>query len=177
MLLFLQTSKGRRLLRALSLALCAVCPRTALAWGSNATKHDRVHEVEQVEQQWRTAVLAGDAVAMDRILADDYVSLTLQDKVNTKAQQLRRMRERLLVLERMDLSDVKVRVLGDIALVTGRACVRGHSGAHTLDGNYRYTQVLRLLPSGAWIITSFEAHHDAEHGFPLLASQHQPHAG
>jgi len=151
-----------------ALLLAGSCAECGWALGGGAGRHDRVHEVEQLEQQWRSAELAGDATAMDRMLADDYMCVTLQGKVNTKAQQLRRMRDRRSVLERMDLSDVKVRLLGEVAVVTGKARVAGQSSGLSLDGTYRYTQVLRQTPAGAWLMTNFEARREKSHGMPML---------
>ena len=172
-------SKTGRSLAMLLLAVSLLCSRSARAWGGGGggAKHDRVHEVAQLEQQWRHAELAGDTSALDRMLSDDYVSVTMQGKVNTKAQQLRRIRDRLLVLNQLDLSDVKIRVSGEVAVVTGHARVLGRSAGLPLDGSYRYTQVLHLLPSGAWTITNFEAHRVGDRAQPLLAMQRTAHAG
>ena len=166
---------ARRGLLLLLLALMVCRPERALGWGGGSARRDRVHEVEQMEREWRSAELAGDAAAMDRILAEDYVSVTMQGNVNTKAQQLRRMRDRLLVLERLDLSDVKIRLLGEVAIVTGRARIRGRSAGLPLDGSYRYTQVLHLAPSGVWTITNFEARR-TDRVMPLLALKTTAHA-
>ena len=164
------------LISLLLLALLVCRPERVLAWGGGSAKHDRVHEVEEMEQRWRSAALAGDAAAMDRILAEDYVSVTMQGKVNTKAQQLRRMRSRMLVLDRLDLSDVKIRLAGEVAIVTGRARIRGRSAGLPLDGSYRYTQVLHLTPGGVWTITNFEARRLDGRAMPLLALEQTAHA-
>ena len=162
----------------LLLLVSLLCSRSARAWGGGGgAKHDRIHEVAQLEQQWRHAELAGDTTALDRILSDDYVSVTMQGKVNTKAQQLRRIRDRLLVLNELDLSGVKIRVSGEIAVVTGHARVLGRSAGLSLDGRYRYTQVLHLLPNGAWTITNFEAQRVGTNPQPLLAMQRTAHTG
>ncbi len=153
---------------ALWLLSMLLLPGDAPAWGGGGgAKHDRRQEVEQVEREWRRAELAGDAAAMDRMLADDYVSVTVQGKVNTKSQQLRRMRERRLVLDRMDLSEVKIRLSGEltagaVAMVTGYARISGQSAGVSVDGRYRYTQVMHRVRGGTWIITNFEASRIAE---------------
>lgn len=170
-------SKAGRTLGALLLALSVCCPKSAIAWGGASAKHDRMSEIVQLEQRWRSAALAGDTAAMDRVLSDDYVGLTLQGKVNTKAQQLRRMRDRLLTFERLDISDVRVRTSRDVAVVTGRARVLGNSAGLSLDGSYRYTQVLRHMPNGTWIITNFEPRRVPGRSLRLLTSERAAHAG
>jgi ketosteroid isomerase-like protein len=77
--------------------------------------------------------------------------------VNTKAQQLERMRTRKLVITKVQLSDMKVKLVGSVAIVTSRAEVEGTNEGVSMKGMYRYTRVYQRLPSGEWKITSFEA--------------------
>ncbi len=141
-----------------ALLVLLLCVVPAFASGGNAPqKRDLKAEVERLEGEWRTAQLAGDTAAMDRMLAEDYVGMTMQGQVTTKTQQLRRMQERRMVVRRLDLSDVKVRLTGEIAVVTMRARVMGTSTAGAIDGRFRCRQVFHLLPSGRWAMTNFEA--------------------
>ena len=82
------------------LLLASVLPGRAADLGES--KHAHKSEVEQMEREWRMAQLAGDTAAMDRMLADDYVGMTMLGQVTTKAQQLRRMQERRTVVHRLD---------------------------------------------------------------------------
>ena len=120
------------------------------------TKHDLKQQIEELEQQWRTAQLAGDVATMDKLLADDYIGISMNGQVNTKAQQLERIRTRRLASP-LDLSEMKVKLIGSIAIVTSRAQVEGTSDEVSVKGNYRYTRVYQHLPTGEWKITSFEA--------------------
>jgi len=114
--------------------------------------------VEGLEEQWRQAQLTGDVAAMDRLLSDDFVGITAFGDVTTKAQQLARVRDRVITLSRLDLSDIKVKLIGPVAaVVTSRAEVTGTSDGKALTGAFRYTRVYQRLTSGAWKITSFEA--------------------
>jgi ketosteroid isomerase-like protein len=59
-------------------------------------------------------------------------------------------------ISELNLSDLKVRVYGDTAVVTSRASIAGTNGQSDISGNYRYTRVYnRRL--GQWKIVSFEA--------------------
>jgi len=49
-------------------------------------KHDVKKEVEALEQKWRTAQLSGDIATMDRMLAEDFIGISMSGEVNTKAQ-------------------------------------------------------------------------------------------
>jgi ketosteroid isomerase-like protein len=120
-------------------------------------KHDAKRQVEALEEQWRTAQLAGDVAAMDKLLSDDYIGISMTGQVNTKAQQLDRARSHKLVLTRLDLGEVQIKLVGSIAIVTSRAQVEGTNDGTPVLGTFRYTRVYQRLPSGDWKITSFEA--------------------
>jgi ketosteroid isomerase-like protein len=94
---------------------------------------------------------------MDKLLSDDYIGISLNGQVNTKAQQLERISSRRMAITRLDLSEMKVKLIGAIAIVTSRAEVEGTSDGESVKGTYRYTRVYQHLPSGVWKITSFEA--------------------
>lgn len=118
---------------------------------------DAKREIEDLEQQWRTAQLSGDMATMDRLLSDDYVGIGMNGVVNTKAQQLDRLRRRTLALTRIDVSEVKVKMVGSVAIVTSLAQIEGTSDGSAMAGIYRYTRVYQRLTSGVWKITNFEA--------------------
>ena len=120
-------------------------------------KHDVKREVEGLEEQWRKAQLAGDVSTMDKMLSEDFIGISMSGQVNTKAQQLERIRSRKLVVTRIELSDMKVKLVGSVAIVTCQADVEGTAEGASMKGRYRYMRVYRRLPSGEWKITSFEA--------------------
>ncbi|MGA1983544.1 MAG: nuclear transport factor 2 family protein [Acidobacteriaceae bacterium] len=120
--------------------------------------HDQYkHQVEKLEEVWRTAQLNADVDAMDKLLSDDYVGITMTGQVVTKTQQLDRMRNRSLVLTKIELTDVKIKVIGTTAIVQSLADVDGTNDGEPMHGTYRYTRVYSRLPSGTWKITNFEA--------------------
>lgn len=145
------------LLSALAIGLSA--PAFCAAWNQplHEKKHAAKQQVEALEEQWRQAQLAGDVATMDKLLSDDYIGISITGQVNTKAQQLDRMRMHKVMLTKLDLGDRQVKLIGSIAIVTSRAEVEGTNDGAPVHGTYRYTRVYQRLPSGAWKITSFEA--------------------
>ena len=130
----------------------------ALPHGS--TPHGQRHarqQIEALEEQWKNATLTGDAAVMDRLLSDDFVGISWTGQVNNKAMQLDRTRNKTVVLTRFDFSDVKIKILGPVAIVTCRAEIGGTNDGSDITGNFRYTRVYQHLPSGGWKITNFEA--------------------
>lgn len=120
-------------------------------------KHIARQQVEAMEEQWRQALLVGDVAVMDKLLSDDYIGISMTGQVNTKTQQLDRMRLHKVALSRLDLGERQVKLIGSIAIVTSRAEVEGTNDGAPIKGTFRYTRVYQRLPSGAWKITSFEA--------------------
>jgi ketosteroid isomerase-like protein len=137
------------------IALLAVLPLPSLM----AQPHHKREAREQIlalEQQWKRAQVSGDVSAMDKLLSDDYLGITSGGDVLTKTQQLDRMRSRSISVTSLELSDIKIKLVGQIAIVNSLAHVQGISENLPLDGSYRYTRVYQHLPSGLWKITNFE---------------------
>src|SRR5579875_2309506 len=95
------------------------------AFGQRERKRVERAEISQLEQKWRQAQLSEDISAMDHLLADEFLGITAGGQVVTKAQQLDRMRTHHLVLDRMDISDTKMQIHGNLAVVTSRAHLEG----------------------------------------------------
>ena len=119
----------------------------------NASQHK---QIETLEQDWRKALLASNIPAMDRLLADDYLGVTANGTLETKADLLAMRRAGTVHISEMTLSDLKVRVYGDTAVVTSRAELAGSNGGTDIGGYYRYTRVYNRR-KGEWRIVSFEA--------------------
>jgi ketosteroid isomerase-like protein len=148
---WLFTTVGRL---SLVLVLLAGIPRQAHA---GFPHHDGAHkEIEGLEQDWRQAQLTNNIPEVDRLLADDYLGITANGTLETKADELARRRTGSLKITQLNLSDIKVRVYGDTAVVTSKADLVGKNGDRDVSGRYRYTRVYsnRL---GQWRIVSFEA--------------------
>jgi len=120
-------------------------------------KHLERGQIEALELQWQQASMSGDVAAMDKLLSDDYLGITGSGELVTKPQQLDRMRNRKFVITKMDVIDRKIKLIGQIGIVTSLVQVEGNNDGQALHGAYRYTRVYQRLPTGTWRITSFEA--------------------
>src|SRR5580658_5325659 len=83
-------SRARRLIvPALLLSLCA----TPLFAGlPRAQKHEFRHEIDQLEDTWRTAILKGDTNTIGKLLADDYMAISPSGTLQTKEESLASIR-------------------------------------------------------------------------------------
>jgi ketosteroid isomerase-like protein len=119
--------------------------------------HDNAHkEIEGLELDWRAAQLSNNVTEVDRLLADDYLGISANGTLETKADELTHRRSGSLHITRLELSDIKVRIYGDTAVVNSKADLAGRSGDRDISGHYRYTRVYSNR-DGQWRIVSFEA--------------------
>lgn len=114
-------------------------------------------QIEAIEQQWRTAQLNDDVAAMDKLLSDDFLGITANGEVNTKQQFLDRMSNRAITLKTLDMSEQKIKLVGQVAIVTSLAQIDGTADGEPLTGRFRYLRVYQRLPGGLWRVTNFEA--------------------
>jgi ketosteroid isomerase-like protein len=127
--------------------------------GQHPRRNDQFkHQVEQLEQVWRTAELNADVATMDKLLSDDFVGINMNGQVVTKMQQLDRLRRRTTVLSKLDLRIEHVKLIGmTTAIVQSLAEVEGSNEGEPMHGTFRYTRVYSRQTSGMWQITNFEA--------------------
>ncbi len=149
-----------RLCSVAALALAFVFTANAVqptAGMPRAQRHESRHEIDQLEQTWRDAIIHRNASAMDNLLADDYIAITANGTLVSKEQTITNLRAGTLHFASIEFSDRKVRFYGQTALVTSRAEVSGTSANGDVSGSYRYTRVYVRDERGVWKIVSFEA--------------------
>ena len=129
-----------------------------VAW---AQRHERKRveraEILTMESEWRQAQLSEDIPEMDQLLSDDFLGITAAGQVVTKNQQLDRMRSRQIAISKLDMADTKIKISGNLAVVTSLARLDGTSNGAPLRGFFRYTRVYQRVPGAGWKITNFEA--------------------
>jgi len=120
-------------------------------------KHEGRHDIDQMEEAWRKAVLTGNVAVMDDLLDDDYIAIGANGTLHTKEETLAWMRSARRHITSIELSDSKVRFYGATALVTSFAHVTGVNAEGEAIGDFRYTRVYVRDAEGKWKIVSFEA--------------------
>ena len=97
-------------------------------------------------QEFLAALRKGDEAALASIYADDFTATTEAGDVLTKAQRLQWAKAEAARLSTLDYQDLKTRVYGDAAVVTGLAASQGEGGAKV---NRRFTHVW-VRQGGVW---------------------------
>jgi ketosteroid isomerase-like protein len=150
----------------------AACLVLAIATGAAAQpqgmkrgeRHESHHEIDQLELNWREAVLHRNIASLNGLLSADYIAITPNGMLQSKDETLANLRSGAVHLNSIEFSDRKVRFYGKTALVTSRAEVNGTSPEGDLTGSYRYTRVYVRNDQGKWQIVSFEASRIRDHG-------------
>jgi ketosteroid isomerase-like protein len=156
----LPLAASRALLFALAMSVSA--PRAHALLPKRET-HAVHKQIESLEMAWRQAVVDNNIPAIDHLLADDYVGITANGTIEDKTQAIAQRKAGTVRVTALNLDVLKIRIYGDIAVVTSIADLQGVNGQSDISGKYRYTRVYnRRL--GEWKIVSFEASriHDAD---------------
>ena len=142
----------------------AACAPALFALQLHSQRHERRHEIEQLEETWRNAMLKANVSVMDSLLADDYMGITANGTIETRDRVLASMRSGALRFSVIDLSERKLRSYGTTVLVTSRAEITGTNAGRDVSGGYRYTRVCAQDAQGKWKIVSFEVSRIREPG-------------
>jgi len=118
---------------------------------ANSTE-DVIKKLEEVRNQ---AVLHGDVAALDRMTSDDYTFITLRGEMRTKAEILKGFASGSFHYESREISDLKVRVYGDTAVVTGRSVQKGTENGKDYSGDYWFTRVY-TKQEGRWLTVALQ---------------------
>ena len=118
---------------------------------------DVAAEIKSLEDQRVQALLANDLEKLSALVAEDVVHIHTTGKVENKAEYLNGVKTRLEFLK-IARPDLKVRVVGDVAVATGALNqeVRVRASGAILDIKAVATQVW-VKQAGGWVQTSFQA--------------------
>jgi len=115
--------------------------------GYTATGEDE-QALFQLERDWAAASLKKDAAAVEKFLADEFVSNN-DGKVMNKKQVLADLRNNAAQVESAANSDMRVAVFGDTALVHGLYIEKSTTNGKDTSKQMRYTEVY-LKRDGRW---------------------------
>ncbi|MDD5543025.1 MAG: nuclear transport factor 2 family protein [Acidobacteriia bacterium] len=103
----------------------------------------------QIEHDWGNALLKADVAAWSRYLGDDWVLTYSDGTLVTKPMALADLKKGALKIESFQLDDVKVRVYGDAAVVTGQITEKSKFQDKDTSGVRRFTDVF-VKRAGRW---------------------------
>jgi ketosteroid isomerase-like protein len=106
-------------------------------------------ELIKLENEWADAWVKSDIAFFERIEADDYTWTAPEGFVMTKVQDLALLKSGRSVITSWVLADMKVRVYGDAAVVTGRCTTKETYKGEDVSGQFRWTDTW-VKRAGHW---------------------------
>jgi hypothetical protein len=112
-------------------------------------------EIKQIERERNQALLKHDTATLDRMTSDDYTFINQRGELRTKSEILAGFKSGNFNYEDREISDLKVRVYGDTAVVTGRAKQKGVENSKDYSGDNRFTRVY-VKQNGCWVSVALQ---------------------
>jgi len=123
------------------------------ARGEDARKGGENDEtLKALEGTWAEAIVKRDLPVIDRILSEDFVLITPEGRLASKAQVLQNLRspaDPTFVIKGADPDKFRVRVFGDTAVLSSRFTLKVQSEGRTLETPFRHTDVF-VRRDGRW---------------------------
>jgi ketosteroid isomerase-like protein len=125
----------------------AVSARTQSAKGDQRSSVEQV--IKQLDHERIQAQISADAVALDRLYADDFVGVGPSGIVRTKAQVISDFTSGDLRFQSITIDDVQVRIYENTAVEIGRSTMNGQDRGKPVPHDNRFTRVW-VKQQGRW---------------------------
>lgn len=112
-------------------------------------------EIKKLEETRNEAVLHGDVSVLDGMTSDDYTFVTLRGEMRTKQEILKGFASGSFHYDSRQIFDLKVRVYGNTAVVTGRSVQNGMENGKDYSGKYWFTRVY-VKQNGRWLTVALQ---------------------
>jgi ketosteroid isomerase-like protein len=140
----------KNLFRPLFVMVCVLLVVSLSAGGPvRATNSSSEESIKFLEDAWVNAIVHRDVNALNYIMADDFAGISPNGYPYTKEEAITDVRSGSYVVKSMALDDVKVRLYGDIALVTFYQNEKSKFGDEDHSGRYSFTDVW-VKRDGTW---------------------------
>ena len=103
----------------------------------------------QMERDWGQAAAKNDTAAVDKFVADDWVGIDFEGKSITKAEAMADMKSGASTTQSYEIGPMKVRELGNTAVVTGSDTEKSTYKGKDSSGKYVWTDVW-VMRDGRW---------------------------
>jgi ketosteroid isomerase-like protein len=124
-----------------------------LAVGLQPPRADPVVELGQIERNLAAAYMRGDRAFVDDLLTDDWTSTDYLGRVWTKANVLALFGPNGPTFTKVDVDVDRVRLLGDVGVVTGRSVSAGRFDGRDVNVTQRYTDIY-VRRDGRWRVVA-----------------------
>ena len=146
--------KGEFFMRwILFIAVVALTPTSIALGQEHSASRNQRSSVEQIIRQLDNeriqAQISADAVALDRIYADDFIGVGPSGTVRTKAQVISDFTSGDLKFQSITTDEIQVRVYENTAVQTGLSTMVGQDKGKAVPRDTRFTRVW-IKQQGHW---------------------------
>jgi hypothetical protein len=93
----------------------------AMVWFALASlASDSTEQIKQLERDRQAAFVKNDVAQLERQTADDYTTINASGKLSDKPHMMENLRAEKTRVLSVDLTDLKARIYGNTAILTGR---------------------------------------------------------
>jgi len=137
-------------------ALVLVLP-TAAGWGpSPPLQAADSAELVRLEAVWNVAHVHGDTLTLSSLWGDEMTVIVPEMPVMSKIDLLQFWRTGRSVITKYETTEIRVRVYGDAAVVTGRLRRDRNFNGRSIGDDWRFTKVY-VRRGGRWQVVAYQA--------------------
>jgi ketosteroid isomerase-like protein len=125
------------------------------ARGQGAAAPSVEDQLKKMEKDRAAAVVKGDVATLEKLTSDDYILINANGQLSDKPTTMNNIKTGNIKLTANDVSDLKVRVYGNTAVVTGKSNATGTIGGRELKGPVMFTRVY-VKNNGKWQSVAFQ---------------------
>ena len=117
-----------------------------------------IKELTRLESVWNEAHLRGDAATLDKLWAEDLFVTVPDMPVMNKEESLAIWKSGKMKFDIYRTSDLRIRVYGDSAVVTGQLVRIRDSNNKEFEDDWRFTKVY-IRRQGKWLVVTWHGSH------------------
>jgi len=130
----------KKICTGLLMAILTFSLSSALAQGRKA---DDSADLKALDAKLTDAFKARDVQLLGKHMDDEYILIDPRGGTHSKKEYLKHLAEGTIKYKELNETDVKVRVIGDTAIVTGLLHVKGKVEDKDISADYRWSRVYK----------------------------------
>jgi ketosteroid isomerase-like protein len=123
--------------------------------GPQSVSSGRTDEIRALERAFDEAIVRRDVAALDKMTSDDFTLISLNGDLHGKADVLKYFATHASEYEYRESDNLRFRVYGDAAVVTGRTVETVQENGKDNSYVYRFTRVY-IWQKGRWLLVAVQ---------------------